>query len=85
MRDTETKQPQSGPTPGMVSWQKWLRDLGRTEITGYRWRKAGLIHPINIFGKLYLTAEEQQRFQTRAQAGEFAKEPSGVANQKDSA
>lgn len=79
MKQSESKQkPIRG---GMVAFNKWLADMGRTAITGYRWRKAGMIHPINICGKLYVTPEEQHRFQKRSEAGEFAQAPKGAVAQ----
>jgi hypothetical protein len=41
--------------------------------------KAGWLHPINISGRQYLTAEDIEQFRRRAAAGEFAKLPSGAA------
>jgi hypothetical protein len=62
----------------IVALRKWTRDIGISETTAWRWAKAGLIHPINIYGKLYLTKEDIKRFAARAQAGEFSKAPGGV-------
>jgi len=70
---------QNGETPAIISLSNWLRNLGRSDTTGWRWCKAGWLHPINIAGRPYLTREDIQRFHARAAAGEFAKAPSGAA------
>jgi hypothetical protein len=62
------------PQPMLRSWDGWLQELGRTHTTGWRWRKCGWINPINISGRLYISADEISRFTRRAAAGEFAKE-----------
>jgi len=58
--------------PPLRSWDSWLQEIGRTHTTGWRWRKCGWIKPVNIAGRLYISAEEIARFVTRASAGEFA-------------
>lgn len=74
-------------TQGMVAMNAWLDRLGRSGVTGWRWAKAGLIHPINIFGKLYLTAEDITQFEARAAKGEFARRNPGAEamNRKEEA
>jgi hypothetical protein len=62
-----------------ISWRRFLQNVGISDTTGWRWRKLGWITPVNICGKLYLLPDEQQRFNSRAGAGEFARKPSGVA------
>lgn len=71
MKHNETK------TETMISLRKWSRDLGISDTTAWRWTKAGLIHPINIYGKLYLTGEDVRQFATRAKAGEFSQPSAG--------
>jgi predicted site-specific integrase-resolvase len=56
----------------IYSWRKWLRQVGVSPVTGYRWRRRGWITPLNVAGKLYVTAAEVARFERRATAGEFA-------------
>jgi hypothetical protein len=70
---------ENGGMPAIISLSKWLRDMGRSDTTGWRWCRAGWLHPINIAGRPYLTREDIQRFQTRATAGEFFKAPAGAA------
>lgn len=65
---------EEGVTGDLVSFDRWLESLGITRNTGWRWRKLGLISPINIFGRLYLPKSEIERFNRRAIAGEFSKE-----------
>jgi hypothetical protein len=57
----------------------WLKAIGRSDTTGWRYVKAGWLHPVNIAGRLYLTPEDIERFQRRAVAGEFARNPAGAA------
>lgn len=66
-----------------VALSKWLKMVGRSSVTGWRWIKAGWLHPINIAGRLYLTPEDQQQFYERAEKGEFAKPPRGAAAKKN--
>ena len=70
------------PCAVLVALRKWVRELGISDTTAWRWTKAGLIHPINVSGKLYLSAEDVQQFAARAKAGEFAKKPAGCAVRK---
>jgi hypothetical protein len=70
---------QNGETPELVALSKWLREIGRSDTTGWRWCQAGWLHPVNIAGRPYLTGEDIRQFHSRAAAGEFAKAPSGAA------
>lgn len=56
-----------------VSYDSWLNSINRTRCTGWRWRKEGTVSTQNVFGKLYITRAEINRFETRAMAGEFHK------------
>jgi hypothetical protein len=56
-------------------FERWLRQLGVSRTTGWRWRREGLVTTLNIAGKIYVLDEEIERFTQRAQAGEFAKQP----------
>jgi hypothetical protein len=66
-------------TSSIVALRKWVRDIGISDVTAWRWSRDGLIHPINIHGKLYLTQSDIEQFAARAQRGEFAKAPVGCA------
>jgi hypothetical protein len=56
------------------SFDDWIRSLGKTRVTGYRYRKRGLIRTVNIFGRHYITQDEIARFEERAIRGDFAQE-----------
>lgn len=58
---------------GMIAWDKFLSDRGVSSVTGWRWRKDGLISTVNIYGRLYVTSEATSEFNRRAIAGEFAR------------
>ena len=62
------------PRPVLRSWDSWLKEIGRTHTTGWRWRKAGWIQPVIISGRLYLPDEAIATFVRRAAAEEFAKQ-----------
>ena len=51
----------------------WLKQIGRSAATGWRWRRRGWLRVVNISGRLYLPAEEAGRFLQRAEAGEFSR------------
>jgi len=59
---------------GLVALRRWCESAGVSEITAWRWRKLGWLRTINISGRVYLAADEIERFTQRAQAGEFASE-----------
>ncbi len=62
-------------TPGaIISLQKWMEQVGVTQITAWRWRKRGWLKTVNIAGRQYLTQEAIDEFHRRAVAGEFAQE-----------
>ncbi len=58
----------------LVSFDDWLNDLGKTRVTGLRWRKLGLVAVVNIFGRLYLTREAIAEFEEKAMRGDFARD-----------
>lgn len=57
-----------------MTFDRWLESIGRSRATGYRWIASGMVTPVNIQGKNYITREEDGRFWERAKAGEFAQE-----------
>jgi hypothetical protein len=57
----------------LLAFDRWLKDIDRTPATGWRWRKRGWIKTINVCGRLYITRDEINRFESRAVAGEFSK------------
>jgi len=58
----------------VVSLSKFLSDMGRSRVTGWRWRKLGWLEVINVAGRPYVTDDGIQKFKTRAESGEFARE-----------
>ena len=58
----------------LLSFDQWLSQLNKTRVTGFRWRKAGLIETVNIFGRLYVSREAVAAFERRAMSGEFSRE-----------
>jgi hypothetical protein len=60
-------------TCSLVPFNRFLSDLGKSPVTGWRMRQAGLINTVNISGKIYVAEQEIRRFEERAAAGEFAK------------
>jgi hypothetical protein len=56
-----------------VAFSKFLAEVGRSSVTGWRWRRKGWIDTINIAGRPYVRREAIEKFLTRAEAGEFAK------------
>lgn len=77
--ETKRNSTEQNSTLGPISLSAWLRQIGRSDTTGWRWVKAGWLHPLNIAGRPYLTAEDIQQFQARAIAGEFSQQPHGAA------
>ena len=61
-----------------ITFDRWLESIGRSRVTGWRWVELGMIQPVNILGKNYITREEDERFWSHAKAGEFAKEVPSV-------
>ncbi len=60
-------------TCSLVPFGNFLADLGKSSVTGWRWRRAEFVKTLNISGKVYISRDEIQRFEQRAAAGEFAK------------
>lgn len=58
----------------VIPFSDWLASISRDRITGWRWRRDGLINTINIHGRLYIHHDEIRRFEKRAIEGEFARD-----------
>jgi hypothetical protein len=58
--------------PDIVSFDSWISSIGRSQTTGWRWRRKGWIETFNIAGRLYVQRDEIDRFNARAARGEFA-------------
>jgi len=68
-----------------MSLNHFIKQMGITTITAWRFRKAGKLKTVNICGRLYVPAEEIANFNRRAAAGEFSQvhktpEPRGSKN-----
>jgi len=57
----------------MIAINKWVREIGITPMTAWRYRKRGWLETINVAGRVFVTQEAATRFALRAAAGEFAK------------
>jgi len=55
-----------------VRLDKWLRVVGVSSVTAWRWRKRGWLNVINVGGRLFLRPQDLESFERRAAAGEFA-------------
>jgi hypothetical protein len=58
-----------------ISLAAFTARLGLNPVTIWRWRKKAWIATINIAGRQYITRAEIERFNSRAEAGEFARDP----------
>jgi hypothetical protein len=64
---------------GGMTIEKWMQSIGRESgATSARWIQKGMIAPVNILGKNFITREEDERFWARAKAGEFAQLGEGI-------
>jgi hypothetical protein len=67
------------PEP-MMSLDKFMEQSGLSATTVWRWRKAGMLNTVNIYGRQYVLRSEIARFNERAAAGEFARRVPPVRN-----
>ena len=58
-----------------IALDKFIEQSGLSPVTVWRYRRAGWLNTLNICGRHYLSRSEIARFNARAAAGEFAKEP----------
>ena len=63
----------------MITYRKWLGDLGVSNTTGWRWIRRGWILPINVAGRLYVSRAAIDMFESRAGRGGFAQAAKGAA------
>jgi len=64
---------QSDPAD-LISLQKWLVQIGVSATTAWRWRRAGHLRTVNIYGRVYLTRRAREEFVARAESGLLAQE-----------
>ena len=57
----------------MMSPDKFMEQTGLSATTLWRWRKAGMLNTINVYGRQYILRSEIARCNERAVAGEFAR------------
>ena len=60
---------------GLLHLPKFLRQVGVSRSTGWRWIKAGVLKTVNIYGRNYVTRKAVEEFLSRAESGEFAQAP----------
>ncbi|MEA3186594.1 MAG: hypothetical protein QOD99_424 [Chthoniobacter sp.] len=65
-------QQQAHPS-NLLSFDRWLDDIGKTRATDWGWRQRGWVHAVNIAGRIYVSRDEIALFERRAAAGEFSK------------
>ena len=73
MTNANRATPSNADPCNLFSFDEFLRGRNLTRTTGYRYRKDGLLKTVNIYGRLYITREEIEKFERRAIAGEFSK------------
>ncbi len=59
--------------PGLVKFDRWLKFVGASPTTGWRWRKLGWVKTLNICGRTFISENEIARFVRAAEAGQFAR------------
>ena len=57
----------------LIPFNRWLRSIGKSRVTGWNWRKQGIVRVTNVFGRIYISRTEIARFEQRATSGEFAR------------
>jgi hypothetical protein len=59
--------------PRLRPYATFLAEIDKTSCTGWRYAKKGWVTLTNIAGKNYISAESEDEFLRRAEAGEFAR------------
>lgn len=57
----------------VVSLTRWLKQVGVTTCTAWRWRKRGWLKTVNIAGRQYLTQEALDESQPSATTAVLSK------------
>lgn len=60
-------------TSRLFPFDRWLRDIGKSRATGWRWRRNGVVTTCNVFGRHYVTRDEIARFERAALDGDLAR------------
>ena len=58
----------------LIALNVWLKQVGVTTTTAWRWRRRGWLRTVNVAGRVYITREAIEEFTRRAESGEFEKE-----------
>jgi hypothetical protein len=66
-----------------LAWRSLSSKAAFPAVTVCRYRRVGWLNALNICGRHYLTRAEIARFNLRAAAGEFAKEPARPNRRKE--
>jgi hypothetical protein len=72
MSTTNPKDWDTGDAEPPMAWHKFVKQVGVSTVTAWRWRSRGWIETVTIAGKPYVMASEIRRFNARLVAGEFA-------------
>jgi len=59
---------------GAMALSKWLKLVGVSKMTAWRWEKKGYLKTENLCGRRYVTSAAIAEFERRLKAGHFAKE-----------
>jgi hypothetical protein len=62
----------------LVPFDDWLKSIRKSRVTGWNYRRRGMISVVNVLGRLYVTRSEIARFESRATSGEFARHRNAV-------
>jgi hypothetical protein len=60
--------------PSPIALTLWLKQVGVTSTTEWRWRRAGWLKTVNICGRVYVTPQAIAEFTERAERGDFQKQ-----------
>jgi hypothetical protein len=71
MKDKPLKPRQS--VGDLIPLDDWLASLGRSKVSGWRYRKQGLISTVNLMGRIFVSRAAIAEFERKALNGEFAK------------
>ena len=61
------------PPSNLIPFEEWLASLGRSKVSGWRYRKKQMVTTVNLMGRVFVSRQEIARFEQRAMAGEFAR------------
>ena len=53
---------------------RFIQEMDVTRKTAWTWRKSGALKTVNLYGRIYVPAQEVAAFNRRLEAGEFRKD-----------